>query len=296
MTKTLLSAGECMVELAATADGTYRQGFAGDTFNMAWHARRALPADWEVQYFTSVGDDEFSTRMLAFMAQERMGTRHIGRLPKKAPGLYLISLKDGERSFTYWRESSAARHLADNGERLGAAINAADAVFFSGITLAILSADARQVFLAAMAGAKARGKMVAFDSNIRMRLWADATELQRAIAGAAQVATLALPTGDDELAVFGESEADDVAARYRGWDVPEIVVKCGADPAIIIHDGKTHRIGPAERVIPVDTTGAGDSFNGAYIAARLAGETPEAAARKAHANAARVIQSYGALV
>ena len=43
MTNRILCIGECMVELAPTDDGTYRQGFAGDTFNMAWYLRRLLP-------------------------------------------------------------------------------------------------------------------------------------------------------------------------------------------------------------------------------------------------------------
>jgi 2-dehydro-3-deoxygluconokinase len=234
--------------------------------------------------------------MLAFMEQKGIGTRHISKLAKKAPGLYMISLKDGERSFTYWRDSSAARHLADDTERLGAAIAAADVIFFSGITLAILPPAARSVFLGAMAKAKADGKAVAFDSNIRMRLWPGKSEVQQAIAAAAKTATLALPTGEDEFAIFGDESSKDVAARYRSWGVPEIVVKCGGDPATIVHGDRELLIGPSEKVVPADTTGAGDSFNGAYIAARLAGRAPEPAARSAHANAARVIQSYGALV
>jgi 2-dehydro-3-deoxygluconokinase len=46
---------------------------------------------------------------------------------------------------------------------------------------------------------------------------------------------------------------------------------------------------------PVDTTGAGDSFNGSYLAARLAGLSPPEATRKAHAVAAAVVQVRGAL-
>lgn len=296
MTKSLLSIGECMVEMAQTGDGTYRQGFAGDTFNMAWHARRALDGSWDVQYFTTVGDDDFSARMLAFMAQQGIGTGHIARLAKRAPGLYMIALNNGERSFTYWREASAARSLADDVGRLEAAVGAADAIFFSGITLAILPAPARRSFLQVMAGAKAAGKIVAFDSNIRQRLWNSAPELRQTIGDAAQVATLALPTGEDEYQLFEDRDAEAVARRYRLWGVAEVVVKCGADPAIISHGISIERIGPSAKVVPVDTTGAGDSFNGTYIAARLGGDGPEAAARKAHANAARVIQAYGALV
>jgi 2-dehydro-3-deoxygluconokinase len=55
-------------------------------------------------------------------------------------------------------------------------------------------------------------------------------------------------------------------------------------------------VAPARVVAPVDTTGAGDSFNGTYLAARLTGESPEAAARRAHAVAGKVIRHYGALV
>ncbi len=296
MTKTLLSIGECMVELAQTGEGTYRQGFAGDTFNMAWHARRALDSSWDVQYFTAVGDDDFSSRMLAFMAQEGIGTRNIARLARRAPGLYMISLTNGERSFTYWREASAARSLADDVGRLEAAVGAADAIFFSGITLAILPAAARQSFLLVMARAKAEGKFVAFDSNIRQRLWNSASELRQAIGDAAQAAVLALPTGEDEYQLFEDRDAEAVARRYRHWGVAEVVVKCGPEPAIISHGGNIQRIGPAAKVVPVDTTGAGDSFNGAYIAARLGGDGPDAAAQRAHANATRVIQAYGALV
>ena len=296
MTKTLLSIGECMVELAQNGDGNYHQGFAGDTFNMAWHARRALGADWDVQYFTAVGDDDFSSRMLAFMVQQGVGTRHIARLGQRAPGLYMISLSNGERSFTYWREASAARSLADDAARLEAAASAADAIFFSGITLAILPAAARQSLMLIMARAKAQGKTVAFDSNVRQRLWNGASELRQAIGDAAQTATLALPTGEDEYQLFEDRDAEAVARRYRQWGVAEMVVKCGPEPAIISYGGTIHRIGPAAKVVPVDTTGAGDSFNGAYIAARLCGFSPEVAAQKAHANAARVIQAYGALV
>lgn len=296
MTKTLLSIGECMVEMAQTGDGTYRQGFAGDTFNMAWHARRALDAGWDVQYFTAVGDDDFSSRMLAFMAQQGIGTRHVARLGQQAPGLYMISLNKGERSFTYWRDASAARRLADDQAQLEKATNAADAIFYSGITLAILPAAARQSFLRVMAWAKAEGKTVAFDSNIRQRLWASTSDLRQAIADAAQTATLALPTGEDEYQLFGDGDAEAAAGRYRQWGVGEVVVKCGPEPAIISYGESIHRIGPAAKVVPVDTTGAGDSFNGAYIAARLGGSSPEASVRMAHANAARVIQAYGALV
>jgi 2-dehydro-3-deoxygluconokinase len=296
MTKTLLSIGECLVELAAVGNNLFRQGFAGDTFNTAWYARRALAPSWDVQYFTALGDDPVSTRMLEFMAKGGIGTAHIARRKARAPGLYMIDLQDGERSFTYWREASAAKTLADDVEALRRAVGEADAIYFSGITLAILNPAARTRLLAALADARSKGKLVAFDSNIRLRLWPDVADLRASIDAACTVASLGLPTIPDEAEVFGEKDAAAVARRYRAAGVEEIVVKAGGDAALVVAGTSETLVAPEKVQTIVDTTGAGDSFNGAYIASRLQGETPEIAARKAHARAAKVIQSYGALV
>lgn len=292
----LTAIGECMVELAATGDGMFRQGFAGDTFNAAWHARRTLPTGWKVSYFTAVGDDSLSSRMLAFMQREGIETDHVRRIAGKSPGLYTIELDNGERSFNYWRDTSAARSLAEDADALAQAADISDAILFSGITLAILPPVGRETLFAALAKAKARGAMVVFDSNIRLRLWPHAAAARDAVMAAARVATLALPTMSDEASLFGETDSTAIAKRYLAAGVAEVVVKSGHQPAFLTWPDGHAWVGPDSQIIPVDTTGAGDSFNGSYVASRLLGFSPEAAARRAHATASRVIQAYGALV
>ncbi len=291
-----MSIGECMVELAATGDGSFRQGFAGDTFNTAWYARRALGQDWDVSYFTALGDDRLSGRMLDFMAGEGIGTSFVQRLAGRTPGLYLIELTEGERSFVYWRSASAARSLADDDAALAAATGQADAIYFSGITLAILAPEPRARLLAALSRAKKRGAMVAFDSNLRPHLWPDPAAMRAAIRAAARVTTLALPTVPDETELFGEADAAAVASRYQADGVAEVVVRAGPDAALLRWPGGEAWVAPKAQAVPVDTTGAGDSFNGTYIAARLSGKSPVEAAAAAHETAGRVIGAYGALV
>ena len=291
-----LSIGECMIELASLGGDLMHRGFAGDTFNTAWYFQAFRPDGWTVDYFTALGDDKASEEMLEFMQGAGIGTGHVRRLPGKAPGLYMIHLDHGERSFSYWRSVSAARRLADDRDALEAAIAQADIVYFSGITLAILPEDGRETLIALARSARQNGKTVAFDPNIRPRLWDDGEEMLATIARAAGAASIVLPGFDDEAAHFGDRSVDDTIARYGSLGAGDVIVKDGARGATLaVGTGNLHvPAHPAQEV--VDTTSAGDSFNGGYLARFAAGDAPEAAARFAARVASAVIGHPGALI
>ena len=293
----LLAIGECMVEMAGGEDGGWRLGFAGDTLNALWYARAALrPEDGPVGYFTALGDDPLSGRMIAFLDAAGIETRAIRRLPGRRPGLYLIEQREGDRHFTYWRDTAAARHLAEDEDALRAAMAGARAIYFSGITLAILDAEGRARLIGLAGAARAAGAMVAFDPNIRPALWEDADAMRRAVTEAAGASTVALPSFDDEARAFGDASPEATARRYRAAGAGEVAVKDGAAPVVLLADGTLGEVPvpPAPRV--VDPTAAGDSFNGAYLGSRLRGADPDAAARAGIAMAAEVIGAHGALI
>jgi 2-dehydro-3-deoxygluconokinase len=292
----LLSIGECMIELASLGGDMFRKGFAGDTFNTAWYARAFMPEDWSVAYFTALGDDEASNDMAGFMGKAGVETSFIRRIPGLSPGLYMIHLKDGERSFSYWRSNSAARRLADDDAALDEAIAASDIVYFSGITLAILSPDARVRLMERMTKARATGKLVAFDPNLRPRLWASLDEMRESITEGARVASLVLPGFDDEALHFGDANVAATIDRYRALGVDMVLVKDGAKGATIAGSGSQLRVPATAVETVVDTTSAGDSFNGGYLARLAAGDAPEDAARFAARLAAGVIGHRGALI
>ena len=307
----IASIGECMIELSESADSAegragrpsnMQRTFGGDTLNTAIYLARSLgeqgtPA--EVHYVTALGDDPFSAEMLAAWEAEDLETGLVFRLPGRLPGLYIIRTDTaGERTFHYWRSAAAARELlrAEQAETLTASLAGFDLVYLSGITLGILDAESRQRLFGLLEALKHKGCRVAFDGNYRPRLWHSRVEAQDAVTRVMGLAAVALPTFDDEAALFGDATPEATATRLHGLGVEEVAVKCGAAPCLLSHGGQQARVAGQRVERPVDTTAAGDSFNGAYLAARLVGAPPQAAAEAGHRLAARVIATKGAII
>lgn len=296
MTKRFVSIGECMIEMAGGGDRQYSMGFAGDTLNTAWYARALLPKDWSVDYVTALGDDIYSAQMRTFFGENGIGTGHIQEIKGRRPGLYLIHQAEGDRHFTYWRGQSAARLVADDGEALDAALMGADIVYFSGISLAILSPRARGKLLQAIVKARDAGGRVVFDPNVRPALWTSSAVMGSALTAAATIADVVMPTHSDEAPLFGDSNPEATAERYLRIGAEEVAVKNGGEPALVATAALRESVPASKPETIVDATGAGDSFNGAYLAARAGGADPVEAAGAAHRVAGIVIGHKGALV
>lgn len=294
----IVAIGECMGELSETGTpGTLGMGFAGDTLNTAYYLRQCLGSDWQVDYVSAVGTDGLSDRMVEFLSAEGIGTTHIRRLADKTIGLYYITLKDGERSFTYWRNDSAARKLASDPAALTRALEGADLAYWSGITLAILPNHDRLTLIEALSQFAGRGGRVVFDPNLRPRLWDNPETMRGWIHRAAAISDLCLPSFDDEATWFGDADPAATVKRYIGEGARRVIVKNGAaDVTYQAGDGVMDAlpIPPAQRV--VDTTAAGDSFNAGYLAAELCGASIPDAITAGARLAASVIGARGALV
>jgi 2-dehydro-3-deoxygluconokinase len=296
VTKRFVSIGECMIEMSGGEGGAYRLGFAGDTLNTAWYAHALLPQGWSVDYVTALGDDLYSKQMRAFIDKAGIGTGNIQEIKGKRPGLYMIHQADGDRHFTYWRDQSAAKLLAEDKAALNQAIKGAGFIYFSGISMAILSPRARGRLLKAIVTARDAGARVAFDPNVRPALWSSKESMRAVLTAAATISDIVLPTHSDEVPIFGDADPEATAQRYLSLGVEEVVVKNGAEPALIVTKDTRETVAAIKGAKVVDATGAGDSFNGAYISARLAGLSLRESAEAAHRTASIVIGHKGALI
>jgi 2-dehydro-3-deoxygluconokinase len=294
------SIGECMIELRHRSETDLELAYGGDTLNFAVYlARLTRGRDVSVDYVSALGDDRYSDAMLAMWRTEGIGCELVARLPGRLPGLYTIRTdRRGERTFTYWRSASAARDLLRGAHGSGIAERLAgyDILYLSGITLSILDPAQRETLVALADRVRAQGGRVVFDSNFRPAGWPDRDEARATFDRMLRRVDVGLPTLDDDQALFDVPDAPACARRLHGLGVAEVAVKLGPLGCYVSSDGRAVDV-PAEPVgRVVDSTAAGDSFNAGYLAARLAGARPEAAAVAGNRLAARVIAHPGAVI
>ncbi|MCA1229754.1 MULTISPECIES: sugar kinase [unclassified Saccharopolyspora] len=291
----VLAIGECMIELTHREADVLSLGCAGDTFNTATYLSRLTgSAELQVDYLTLVGDDHYSDRIVAAMRAEGVGTDRIGRVAGAQPGLYLVRTDEhGERSFTYYRSQSAARGLFADGEP---DFDGYDLVHLSAISLQILAPPARERLRAALRRFRDAGGRVSFDSNYRPAGWDGAAAAAEQVRELWSLTTVGLPTFSDEQALFGDPTAESTVDRLRVAGVADVAVKDGAAGCVVLDGERVVRVPavPVESV--VDSTAAGDAFDAGYLAARLTGADPVAAAHRAQELAATVIRHRGAIV
>ena len=292
----VVSVGEVMIEIARGEDRVLL-GCGGDTFNTAVYLARA---GIEVAFATALGDDPYSDRILALAGAEGIACDLIRRVPGRLPGLYLVeSDANGRRHFHYWRGDSPARELFELSEwpALCEALLKAKLIYFSGITLSLYSNTGIGRFLALIEVARQQGAKIVFDGNFRPRDWkGDIARSRTVFMQALKRVDIALPAYDDEAVLWGDPGPETTVERLQAFGIGEIVVKNGSNSALVAAGGTNDFVPVPEVVVPVDTMAAGDSFNAAYIAARLTGDAPKDAVAAAHRLAGEVIRHRGPIM
>lgn len=288
----ILAFGEPMVEFNQIREGDgrhYLQGFGGDSSNFAIAAARQGAA---AGYWSAVGDDRHGRMLRALWDRDGVDHADVATDAAGFTAVYVVSHGPGGHAFDFLRKGSAASRVSSATLPVGS-VRDARVLHLSGISLA-LSDSARDAGFAAMRVARDAGVRVSFDTNLRPALWPSLEEARRVIGEAMRLADICLPSFDDVQAITGLADPDALVDHCLGLGARTVALKLGEQGAVVADRGQRHRIEPFA-CTPVDATGAGDVFGGAFVARLLAGDSLLDAGRYGAAAAALSTEGYGAV-
>lgn len=289
----LVCVGEPMMEFNLQhPDGTgrrlYLEAHGGDASNVAVAAARQGA---RTAFLSALGDDLAGASLRALWQSEGVAAEAVATDPDHPTGIYFVSHDAAGHHFSYLRRGSAAsRYRLDAAAR--AVIEQAAVLFASGISLGISERAADTVF-EAMDHARAAGRKVAFDSNYRPRLWPKA-RAAAVILQAMRLADVVFPGLEDAEQLLGLADPDAVADLCLSLGAGVVVLKMGAAGALLATPEGRRRVAPFP-CVPVDATGAGDTFCGSFLARLGAGDSLDECARYAACAAALATTGFGAV-
>jgi 2-dehydro-3-deoxygluconokinase len=285
----LICLGEPMVEFnQQPEDALYKAGFGGDTSNTAIAAARQGA---KAGYMTVLGQDHFGDLLMDLWRREEVDASEVKRDPNAPTGIYFVTHSAAGHQFHYYRAGSAASRMTQADLPLDY-LRGAKVLHVSAISQAI-SETACETVIAAMDAAKQAGLEVCFDTNLRLKLWS-LDRARDAIDGAIRRADILRPALDDARTLTRIEDPDAIIDHFLKLGPKLVVMTMGKEGVILATKTARHRLMP-HRVEAVDATGAGDTFNGAFLARLIAGDAPLDAARYAKAAAALSTTGYGAV-
>ncbi len=284
----LICLGEPMVEFNAQPDGRWLYGFGGDVSNVAVAAARQGTRTGIV---TRIGADSFGDDLMGLWAEEDIDTTFVERHASAPTGLYFVRHGPDGHVFEYRREGSAASTMSPSNVPYEG-IRSARCLHYSGISQAI-SNTTLAACDAAVDCARKSGTLVSYDPNFRLRLW----PLERAreiVNRSVARCDFFLPGLDDARQLTGLTDAEDIVSYYLDLGAGLVAVTLGPEGALIGDASGLVAI-PPHPAKALDASGAGDCFDGAFLARLLAGDPVEAAGEYAVTAAAISVEGYGAI-
>lgn len=285
----LLCFGEALYELAELDSGQWQGGIGGDVSNVAIAAARQ---GVRAGMLGRLGADRFGRAVRSVWEREGVDHRHVAEDESRPTGVYFVTYENGEHGFEYRRAGSAASCMSAS-MLAPEALAGCRALHVSGISQAIGAAP-RAAVAEAMAQVKARGGLVSYDPNLRLRLWS----LEQARAGADEalaLADIALPGLDDARALTRLHAPQDILRAYHEKGAAIVALTLGAKGVLLGHgNGEITEIA-GHQVDAIDATGAGDCFDGTFLARLLLGDDPREAAHYATAASALSVTAKGAI-
>ncbi|OFA08373.1 sugar kinase [Duganella phyllosphaerae] len=249
---------------------------------------------FRVGYLSALGNDSLGANLLAFMDAEGIDRSHV-RIDHDYPtGFMLKAMTDdgSDPQVEYFRRGSAASRLSPADLREPDPWRQARLLHVTGISPA-LSNGCRELVFAMARQARAAGRLVTFDPNLRPRLWPSEAAMVDTINELAGLSDVVMPGLSEGKLLTGRADAAGIADFYLERGARQVVVKLGPDGAYYA-DGANRGTVPGQPVAKVvDTVGAGDGFAVGVLSALLEGLSLRDAATRGNAIGARQVQFRG---
>ena len=287
----VLCLGEPLLEFNQIKEGnkkTYSSGYGGDTSNTAISiARQGM----SVGFISKVGKDQFGWELLELWKREKVDYSHVSIHPEAPTGIYFVTHDADGHHFPYYRSGSAACQMTPL-DLPKDDLSQTRILHLSAITQAISVSSCETAF-AAIFQARKNGVKVSYDTNLRLKLWS----LDRArdvINRTVPMCDVIMPSLEEATSLTGLVDPEEITDYFFELGAKLVVLKQGSHGARV-SDGKENLNIPGHKVKAIDATGAGDTFDGAFLSEWIRKDDPFSAAEYANAAAALSTTNYGAV-
>ena len=289
------SIGEAMIEISNIKNSLYNQSFAGDTLNFCNYLdKKKLNAF----FLSAIGKSEINQSLLDFVKSKNISTKYIKQINQFEIGLYLIKNKDnGEKQFFYWRDESAAKQYFNNIDFLNLykELKNFDYIYFSGITLSIIHISKLNNFIKLLNLLKSKKIKIVFDFNIRPSRW-NKKNLNIFLDSVLKFVDICFLSGEDMNYWKNKNNIKSYEQIVRKYKLKHSIFRKNAKFTYVFLNKTRYVFKNKLLKKVVDTSGAGDGFNAAYLSNFIVNNDPLLALKAGSSLGSKIVMKKGAIV
>ncbi len=289
------SIGEAMIEISNVKNNLYNQSFAGDTLNFCNYLdKKKLNAF----FLSAIGKSEINQSLLDFIKSKNISTKYIKQINQFEIGLYLIKNKDnGEKQFFYWRDESAAKQYFNNIDfiNLYKELKNFDYIYFSGITLSIIHVSKLNNFIKLLKLLKSKKIKIVFDFNIRPTRW-NKKNLNNFFDSVLKFVDICFISGEDMSYWKNKNGIKSYEQIVKKYKIKHSIFRKNAKFTYVFLNKNKYVFKNKLLKKVVDTSGAGDGFNAAYLSNFIVNNDPVLALKAGSTLGSKIVMKKGAIV
>lgn len=274
--KTLCAIGEALIDFIPEEKGkrlkdvvNFKRVAGGAPANVAGAVAK-LGGD--AVFLTMLGRDSFGDYIIDCLQKCRIDTSFIRQSDEYDTSLAFVSLaQDGNRDFKFYRRTAADLQFNEN-DVTEAMLDHCGFVHFCSVSL--VESPMKYAHKKLVEMAIERQINICFDPNLRLSLWDDEKLLKATIQEFIPYANILKISDEEVLFITGCEDIEDALPALFAHRCELVIYTMGKDGVTLFtNDGRKLHV-PGYQVDVIDTTGAGDSFIGAFLSCVLHDEKP----------------------